>query len=323
MSTGWLSDRFGVTAPLVCAPMANVGGGRLAAAVSAAGGLGMIGAGGATSPDWIASQAVLAGADGRPYGIGLMAWVLDGDRSQLNAVLGLDPLPALVSVSFGTYRRYTDELQEHGVVVATQVGNLDDARIAQAAGVDVIVARGAEAGGHGRNEIGTLPLLDLVLGVTDRPVLAAGGIASARGVAAVLAAGAAGAWVGTAFLACPEADNSAAARARVLGSAGDTAYGRVFDVGLRQSWPREFGGRALRNAFFDRWEGREEELADDDEAATELRAAMASGDFDTGVIYAGQGVAAVREERSAAEVVAELGAVGPLLRSAAVRFGES
>jgi nitronate monooxygenase len=252
-----------------------------------------------------------------------MAWVLDRDRSQLDAVLELNPLPALVSVSFGTYRPYVEELQANGIVVATQVGNGDDVRAAAGAGVDVIVARGAEAGGHGRNDIGTLPLLELVLEETDQPVLAAGGISSARGVAAVLAAGAVGAWIGTAFLACPEADNSAAARARVLASDGDTAYGRVFDVGLRQHWPAEFGGRALRNEFFDRWEGREGALAADDEAADRLRRAMADGDFDTGVIYAGQGVVQLREERSAAEVVASLSLASALLRQAADDVTES
>lgn len=295
----------------------------MAAAVSAAGGLGMLGAGGSTTPEWIVAQASVAAASDRPYGIGLMAWVLADDRRQLDAVLGLDRLPALVSVSFGRYRPYVEELQQAGIVVATQVGDVADARVAQGAGVDVIVARGAEAGGHGRNAVGTLPLLEMVLEEVDRPVLAAGGISSARGVAAVLAAGAAGVWVGTAFLACPEADNTAGARARVLASDGDTAYGRVFDVGLRQAWPAEFGGRALRNEFFDRWEGREDELATDDVAAAGLRAAMEADDYEIGVLYAGQGVGTLSRERPASEVVARLGDVGPLLRRAASNRAET
>lgn len=87
MNGGWLERRFAITAPIVCAPMAGVGGGRLASAVSAAGGLGMIGAGGATTPQWITEQAAIAAESGKPYGVGLMAWVLKEDRGQLDAVL--------------------------------------------------------------------------------------------------------------------------------------------------------------------------------------------------------------------------------------------
>jgi len=132
-------------------------------------------------------------------------------------------------------------------------------------------------------------------------VLAAGGIGTARGLAAVLAAGSAGAWVGTAFLACTEAATSAGARELLLAAAEtDTAYGRVFDVGQRFAWPPEYGGRALRNAFFDRWVGREDELAGDEVAAAELSAARKHGDFDVTCVYTGQGVALLRAERAAA-----------------------
>jgi nitronate monooxygenase len=134
-------------------------------------------------------------------------------------------------------------------------------------------------------------------------VLAAGGIIDHRGVAAVLAAGAAGAWVGTAFLGCVEAANTPAAR-QVLFAAEETGYGRVFDVAQRLGWPREFGGRAVRNDFFERWAGREDAI--DETAVEELAAAVRSGDYATAHLYAGEGVAALREERTAAEVVASL-----------------
>ena len=164
----------------------------------------------------------------------------------------------------------------------------------------------------------TLPLLQLVLDEVQLPVLAAGGIGTARGVAAVLAAGAAGAWVGTAFLACPEAEGSPAARERLL-AADDvaTAYGRVFDVGQRLAWPPEYGGRALRNAFFDRWQGREDELARDDAAYQELLAARAAHQLDVAPVYAGQGAALLNAERSAAEVVRSFAGAGELLRRTA------
>jgi nitronate monooxygenase len=156
-----------------------------------------------------------------------------------------------------------------------------------------------------------------VLDAVDVPVLAAGGIGKPRGLAAALAAGAAGAWVGTAFLACPEAANTPAARDRLIatGSAG-TAYGRVFDVAQRAGWPAEYGGRAVHNAYFDRWVDRLEELGTDDAAAAELRDAIKVGDYDTAYLYAGQGVGLLHEERPAADVLADLARAESLLRGA-------
>ncbi|MEU0569077.1 nitronate monooxygenase [Nonomuraea sp. NPDC005983] len=308
----WLTDRFGLAVPLVGAPMVGVGAGRLAAAVSAAGALGVLGVPPAAPTPWVAEQAAVAGEGGRPYGIGLMAWALPGNPAQLDAVLAARP--PLAAVSFGPYAGYVDELRQAGITVVTQAGTTDEARAAEQAGVDVVVARGAEAGGHGRNDVGTLPLLESVLDAVRIPVLAAGGISTARGLAAVLAAGAAGAWVGTAFLGCTETTIPQEATERVL-QAGetDTSYGRVFDVAQRLGWPPEYGGRAIRNAFFDRWVGHEAELASDDDARAALDAARRDADYDTAYVYAGQGVGMIRERRTAADVVAAFGAAEELL----------
>lgn len=313
----WLTDRFGLQVPVVGAPMAGVGGGAFAAAVSGSGALGMIGVGPAAgAAGWLAGECAVARASGKPYGVGLMAWALDEDDAPLGVALE-NGVP-FVSVTFGDYEPYVERLRAAGVTVATQVGNRQEALRAASAGVDVLVARGGEAGGHGRNDVGTLPLLEIVLDAVDLPVLAAGGISTARGLAAVLAAGAAGAWVGTAFLASPETATSAAARERLLAAGDvDTSYGRVFDVAQRAGWPPEYGGRSLRNAFFDRWDGREDELARDDAAADELAAARRAGDFDTAYVYAGQGVALLGAQRPAAQVVAELARAGELLARAA------
>ncbi|MDR8412574.1 nitronate monooxygenase [Nonomuraea sp. 3-1Str] len=308
----WLTERFDLDVPLVGAPMAGVGGGRLAAAVSAAGALGMFGVPSAAGPEWIAEQAAVAAAGGRPYGIGLLAWALPGNPGQFRAVL--DARPPIVSVSFGPYERYVGELREAGITVVTQAGTTEEARAAEQAGVDAVVARGGEGGGHGRGEVATLPLLEGVLDAVRIPVLAAGGIATARGLAAVLAAGAEGAWTGTAFMGCAETTISEAATRRLL-EAGetDTAYGRVFDVAQRLGWPAEYGGRALRNAFFERWAGREDELAADEDARAALEAARRDEDFDTAFVYVGQGVGLVRERRTAADVVAGFAAAEKLL----------
>ena len=311
----WLTERFELTVPVIGAPMAGPGEGPLAAAVSAAGGLGMVGVGATQDRDWIEGQAAVARATGRPFGFGLMAWAVEKRPELLEDVLGTRP--ALVSVSFGDFAGPVEAVREAGVAVTVQAGNVEEALRAQDAGADFVVLRGAEGGGHGRNEIGTLPLLQAALDRLRVPAVAAGGIGTGRGLAAALAAGAVGAWVGTAFLGCHEASNSAAARRRLFGAAGtDTAYGRVFDVAQRLSWPEEYGGRALRNPFLERWADRLEELATDDAAARQLGDARAGEDFDVAYLYAGQGVGLLTEERSAADVLAELATAEQHLRSA-------
>jgi nitronate monooxygenase len=313
----WLTERFDLSVPVVGAPMAGPGEGRLAAAVSAAGGLGMVGVNANRDAGWVAEQAAVARSDaGRGFGFGLMAWALEDNPGQLDAVIA--ERPALVSVSFGPFEHYVEPLHAAGIAVTTQAGTVDEARRAVEAGVDLLVVRGAEAGGHGRDEVATLPLLQAVLDLVDVPVLAAGGIATARGLAAVLAAGAVGGWVGTALLGCTEAGNDASARAQLLAAdETGTAYGRVFDVALGLGWPQEYGARGLRNTYFDRWQQRLDELASDADAREELRAARAAGDYDTAYVYAGQGVGLLERERPVAEVLADLAGAEELLRRGA------
>ncbi len=187
------------------------------------------------------------------------------------------------------------------------------------AGVDFVVSRGSEGGGHGFDLVGTLPLLQAVLERVDVPVLAAGGIGSSRGLAAVLAAGAAGAWIGTAFVSCRESATSDDVVAR-LGDAdaSSTAYGHVFDVASAVGWPADIGGRTIRNAFFERWQGHEAELPGDAEAIDAFRRAPEDRDFATMPIYIGQGVGLLDGRRPAiADVVDELGGAADLLRAAA------
>ncbi|TDW15092.1 nitronate monooxygenase [Kribbella kalugense] len=299
----WLSEKFGSGVPVVGAPMAGVSGGRLTAAISAGGGLGMLGAGSAVTADWIRTEGAIAAAGGKPYGVGLMAWSVAEQPEHFDAVLELKP--ALVSLSFGNYRPYVEPLRQNGIVVATQAGTVADAQEAIDAGVDVIVARGAEAGGHGRNAVGTLPLLQAILELTELPVLAGGGISGPRGLAAVLAAGAAGGWIGTAFLTCQEGLTSQPVRERVIeADETDTVYGTVFDAASRAGWPDEFGGRALRNAYFDTWEGHEQDLKSDDAGHAEYVEGTKAADPARASIYAGQGVGALTGQPTAAEVLA-------------------
>jgi nitronate monooxygenase len=311
----WMTENLGVSVPVVCAPMAGVADGSLARAVSAAGGFGMIGVGAKATPEWILDQGRTAATSDQPFGVGLQAWAVAQNPAQLEATLQLRP--ALVSVSYGLYQPYVKPLQQAGILVATTVGNLQEARTAAQTGVDVIVARGAEAGGHGRNDVATLPLLQAVLTTVDLPVLAAGGIGTGRGLAAVLAAGAVGAWAGTAFLTCIEGQTPAPARDRLSAATDtDTVYGRVFDLGARAGWPAEFGERALRNSFFDQWVGREAELATDPQAADQFALAAPAGDYDVACLDAGQGVALLRAQASAATVLAEFARADEFLERA-------
>lgn len=311
----WLTDQFELDVPVVCAPMAGVAGGRLAAAVSRAGGLGMIGVRPGAPADWLSEQIRLASEPGRSWGIGLIGWGIEDDDALLPVVIAARP--DLVSISFGDATDHVAPLHDAGIVVATQAGTIDEALAADAVGVDVIVARGSEGGGHGRNEVATLPLLQEVLEAVDTPVLAAGGIGGHRGLAAVLAAGAEGGWIGTAFLTCPEADTPAESRQAVIEAATtDTVWSRVFDIALGLPWPTEYGGRSLVNEVTRRWAGREDDLVRGGPAVTalgdQLRSAVDAGDASFAAVYAGQAAGLVETSRPAAEVLAELARVTEL-----------
>ncbi|WP_193510029.1 nitronate monooxygenase family protein [Cryobacterium sp. BB736] len=295
--------------PILNAPMAGAAGGRLAGAVSAAGGFGMIGIAGAITEEWLAREVPLAAASGRPWGAGMMAWVLDGGLDPVRMVL--DHKPDLLCISFGDPGPAAQLARDAGVTTAMQVGNAEDVDRAIEADIDLIVCRGSEGGGHGRGEVATLPLLQLVLDRTDKPVIAAGGIATARGVAAVLAAGAAAAWVGTRFAACTESLSADSLKQAIASAAvDDTVYTRAFDVAQRIPWPSEFGGRAIRNPFTEEWADRIDELQQrvdsEDELTDRMNAARASGDVTVAPVYAGQSAGLTPRVESAADVIADL-----------------
>jgi nitronate monooxygenase len=301
-----LTRWFDLDVPVFGAPMAGVGGGELARAVSQGGGLGMIGVGSETAVDWLAEQARVPAAAEVSFGIGLMAWALEQRPELLTAAIAAEPV--LVSVSFGDPAPFVAPLHDAGIAVATAVNSLADLDRAHAAGVDIVVAQGTEAGGHtGRRA--TLPLLQEVLAATDRPVVAAGGVATGAGLAAVLVAGAAGGWIGTPFLSCTEATNSAAARARVRNASGDqTVLTSAFDIALGLAWPARWPGRALVNDFTQTWQGREDELRGATRAADQVRRARADGDLEHAPVYAGESVGLVTTEESATDVVRRLAA---------------
>ncbi|MDP8981691.1 MAG: nitronate monooxygenase [Acidobacteriota bacterium] len=316
MLTTILTTEWGLRYPVIGAPMANIGHGRLARAITAAGGLGMIGVGVKESVDFIETESAIARGDGVPakFGIGLLAWAIEARPELFEAAV--QQRPFLISISFSSVRPYADRLHRAGILLATQVNTRAAALEAESAGTDLIVSQGTEAGGH-TGAVGTLPLLQMVLDSIGTPVVAAGGIASPRGVAAALAAGAAGVWVGTAFLLSPESLTTDDAHRRIAAaSETDTIHTPVFDRANRLPWPSQFPGRALRNSFTEEWHGREEELVANTAEMARFRAGAVARDYDITSIFAGQAVGMLRHQRPAGEVVRHLGeGAEELLRS--------
>lgn len=293
-----LTETLGIRIPILNAPMTPQAGGELARAVSEAGAFGMLGFDEDESEEQIQQQAaILQREPHMPFGIGLVAWVLQRRPQLLDIAIAAKP--KLVSISFGDPAPYAKRVHDAGILLCAQVQSRAWAQTALAGGVDMLVAQGTEAGGHTGSAVGTLPLLQIVLDMTDKPVVAAGGIASGRGLAAVLAAGAAGAWIGTPFLLAREARNTDAARERIRRSdETQTIYTRVYDRVTGKAWPKEFGGRALRTPFLEQWTGREDELVANESARAQ---------FDPKEkIYAGQSVGLLHDVRPAAQIVRDI-----------------
>lgn len=322
-SIGWLE---GLTHPIVLAPMAGATDGAMAAAFTLAGGLGTMAFAYGATPEIVGRETAVARAAG-PFGVGLMNWQVGQQEGVLEAVV--EAGPALLSLSFGDPGEVVPRVREldPGLAIATQVGTVEEAERALEIGVDVLVARGSEGGGHGRGAVSTLPLLQQVLDLAaDVPVLAAGGIATGRGVAAALAAGAVGVWVGTAFAACLESPALPAVKAAMIAAdSSQTIFTRAFDVAQRLDWPEQFGGRALTNDFTQKWADRLPELAAQvsasDDLTLRMRLARSEGDLSLAPVYAGQSVGLIHSERSVADVVAELATYRDHLRAALDRLG--
>jgi nitronate monooxygenase len=177
---------------------------------------------------------------------------------------------------------------------------------AVAAGADILVAQGTEAAGHGANR-GMVTLVPEVIDAVGPsvPVVAAGGIADGRGVAAALMLGASGVLMGTRFYATSEAAGADDAKERIRDANGDaTVRGMVFDITRQRAWPAPFTGRCLRNAHLDRWHGRELELLHRvDEVAAEFAAARHARNYDVLPVIAGEAAGLIHDIPSAGAVV--------------------
>ena len=295
-----LTRLLGIEHPILLAPMGSAAGGRLAAAVTHAGGLGLVGSGYANA-DTIRKE--LAEAGNARVGIGFILWALETNPSALD--VALEARPAAIMLSFGDPAPFTGRIRDAGCRIICQVQTLAQAREAAAAGADVIIAQGRDAGGHSGSTRGTMGLVPAVVdAVAPIPVVAAGGIADGRGLAAALALGAAGVSMGTRFTASRESLWDQAMKARTLAAGGDeTQQTRVFDVVRGAPWPAIYPGRALRNTFSARWHGREDALAADQPEQEKDYLAAPETDFATRVVWAGEGVDLVTDIPSAAEII--------------------
>jgi len=302
LTTGW-----GCTYPILNASMTPAATGLLARTVTGAGGFGMIGVNETWTGEDIRRECAIARQNDASlrFGIGFFGWALERSPDLLE--VAIEQRPFLISISFIDVAPYAKQVHGAGIVLAAQVQTGRDARAALDGGVDVLIAQGTEAGGH-TGDVSTLTMLQIALNITDKPVLAAGGIATAQGLAGVLAAGAAGAWIGTPFLVTKEANVTDAARERILAAdETQTVLTALFDTLQGFPWPERFKGRALRNELTERWHGHEADAVADPDLIAALRAAKANDDFRIANIYAGQSAGLISARCSAADVVTGLG----------------
>ncbi len=314
-----LTESLDIRQPILLAPMAGVSGGGLAAAVSGAGGLGMIG-GGYGDADWLEAQFTAVG--NARVGVGFITWSLARQPELL--VRALDHAPACVMLSFGDIAPFAPAIKAAGVALVCQVQTVAEARRVVDQGADIVVAQGTEAGGHGGARA-TLPLVPAVVDALGGavPVVAAGGIADGRGLAAALMLGADGVLMGTRFYAAAEALAAEAAQRRLVAASGDaTLRGPLFDLARGIDWPAAYTMRTLENDFSHRWKNDPEAMtADIGNVRAAYDAARDDGDFNEAAVIAGEAADLVDAITPAAEIVAAVAAEAEaLLRTAAERL---
>ncbi len=308
-----ITKLLGVNYPVISAPMMRYSGGSLAAAVSSAGGLGTFGVTAPSNtvrPDYIREQVrYIRSQTDRPFGVGFITHCIPMAPENFEVVLE-EQVP-VVLFSFADPRPWLSRAKEGGAITICQVQTMEGARLAASAGADVLVAQGTESGGH----TGTMNLLPFLVRLVEEfprlPIAAAGGIATGRSLAAVLMAGAEGAWMGTAFLATREANEVSEAHKELIvrSNAEDTIYTQVFDImniaiTKAPPWPSGIAIRAYKNAFAQEWHSRENELRDRlHQILPVYAAARQRGDWNIASVPFGESASFVHEIRTVQEVL--------------------
>jgi nitronate monooxygenase len=310
------SGRFGLSTPIALAPMALAAGGELAAAAAHAGALGLVG-GGYAELEWTQREYTLAekaaAGTGR-IGCGFITWKLDEDASALDWVL--ERRPRAMMLSFGDPRPYAKRIAAAGVPLLCQIQRMDQAPIALEAGASVLIAQGGEAGGHGNNPLINRATISFVPELADwlaahspeTLLLAAGGIADGRTLAAARVLGADGAVIGSRLWATRESLGAQTAKEQAVATNGDgTARSSVFDILRRKNWPEPYDFRAIRNELHRKWEGRVEELrASPDAARADYDDGVKAGDFSRAHATVGESVGLIRDVPPAGELIARI-----------------
>jgi nitronate monooxygenase len=315
-----LTRTLGIDFPLIQAPIGRVSGPELVAAVSNAGALGMLGVSW-TDPEVVRSAiGRTARMTDRPFGVNLgLRW-----DQHMRLKISLEEDVRLVSLFWADREpidSYVDEAHAAGALVMHTIGTAEEARRAVDSGVDVIVAQGAEAGGHVWGSIGTLVLVPTVVdAVSPTPVIAAGGIGDGRGLAAVLVLGAQAAWMGTRFVVADEGPSDPAYRDRIVQASETDAVlsSGVFDRGFEDAPVRTLDNSTLR-----RWReagspeagrrpGEDDVVAHREDGSPILRYATnpptlgLQGDLEAMGNYAGQSAGLVHRRQPAAAIVREV-----------------
>jgi len=307
MLTTRLTERLNLKHPIIQAPMALAAGGKLAASVSIAGGLGLIG-GGYGDFGWLDTEFSAAG--NAPVGCGFITWSLAGQPGLLSRTLERDPVA--IFLSFADPAPFSKEIKAAGASLIVQVQNVRDARRAMDVGADVIVAQGSEAGGHGETRA-TLTLVPEVADQIARDgsdvlLCAAGGIADGRGLAASLALGADGVVVGSRFWASEEALVHPNLHAVACEANGDsTIRSTVPDIARRRDWPSRFTARVVRNGFTERWHDRPKALQTAVDIESErYAAAWAKGDTNVANAFVGEATGMINSIEPAVHILERL-----------------
>lgn len=306
-----LTQRFGIEHPIVSAPMAYVCGGALAAAVSRAGGLGIVGGGYAGTvggePDL---DAELTRAKPLKFGVGFITWALQRAPQMLTSALRHSPVCAFLS--FGDPAPFAAEIARSGALLICQVQSLSQIDAALNAGAAAIVAQGGEAGGHGASR-STFPFVPEAADYLKRRspetlLLAAGGVADGRGLAAALMLGADGVVVGTRLWASVEALTPKSHTDKAIASTGDsTIRTKVFDALRGTPWPREYSFRFLKNKLTDEWSDREAEAFRSYGSISEAYAeARARNDLSTVPVVCGEAVGLLNDRPAAASIITSM-----------------
>ena len=308
-----LTELFRIKHPILCAPMALVTGGELTAAVSRAGGLGIVGGGYAGilggEP---ALDAEIERAKPERFGVGFITWALERVPTMLTKTLKHSPF--CVFLSFGDPRPFAEEIRDAGALLICQVQLLSQIDVALRAGAAAVVVQGAEAGGHGATR-STFPFVPeaadyLKQRSPETLLLAAGGIADGRGLAASLMLGADGVLVGTRLWASAEALTPKAHTDRAMGVTGDsTIRTKVLDALRGVPWPREYSFRFLRNELTDKWAERESDaFRAFGSLSQEYARARAQNDLDMVAVTCGEAVGLLKDRPTAESIVKSMAA---------------